>query len=120
MKLAERYLAPRFVLVGDAAHAVHPLAGQGVNLGLRDVEELCAVLVEAREARRDFAAEHVLRRYERRRRSDNMLSAQAFDAIQRVFGSDAMPLAALRGVGLTIVEKVAPLKRAFARHAAGR
>jgi 2-octaprenyl-3-methyl-6-methoxy-1,4-benzoquinol hydroxylase/2-octaprenylphenol hydroxylase len=120
MKLAERYLAPHFALIGDAAHAVHPLAGQGVNLGLRDVDELCAALIEARDAKRDFAAESVLRRYERRRRSDNALSAHAFDAIQRVFGSDAMPLAALRGVGLSIVDKIAPFKRAFARHAAGR
>jgi 2-octaprenyl-3-methyl-6-methoxy-1,4-benzoquinol hydroxylase/2-octaprenylphenol hydroxylase len=120
MKLAERYLAPRFVLIGDAAHAVHPLAGQGVNLGLRDVGELRSVLVEARDAKRDFAAESVLRRYERRRRSDNTLSAHAFDAIQRVFGSDAIPAAALRGVGLSLVDKITPIKRAFARHAEGR
>ena len=120
MQLAERYLAPRFALVGDAAHAVHPLAGQGVNLGLRDVEELRNALVQARDAGRDFAAETVLRRYERRRRSDNMLSARAFDAIQRVFGSEAIPVAALRGAGLSLVDKVAPLKRAFARHAAGQ
>ena len=120
LKLAERYLAPRFALIGDAAHAVHPLAGQGVDLGLRDVEGLRNVLVEARDAKRDFAAELVLRRYERRRRSDNTLSAQGFDAIQRVFGSEAMPLAALRSAGLAIVDKIAPLKRAFARHAEGR
>jgi 2-polyprenyl-6-methoxyphenol hydroxylase-like FAD-dependent oxidoreductase len=61
-----------------------------------------------------------LRRYERRRRSDNAIAAHSFDAIQRVFGSDAMPLAILRGLGLSIVDKVAPLKRAFARLAAGR
>lgn len=120
MRLAERYLAPRFALIGDAAHAVHPLAGQGVNLGLRDVEELRNALIEARDAKRDFAAEHVLRRYERRRRSDNALSAHAFDAIQRLFASGFMPLAGLRGAGLGVVDKLAPLKRAFAAHAAGR
>ncbi|HST29121.1 MAG TPA: UbiH/UbiF/VisC/COQ6 family ubiquinone biosynthesis hydroxylase [Rudaea sp.] len=120
MKLAERYLAPRFALIGDAAHAVHPLAGQGVNLGLRDVEELRAVLVEARDSKKDFAVRSVLRRYERRRRSDNALSAHAFDAIQRVFGSSATPVAALRGAGLGLVDKIAPLKRAFLMHASGR
>ena len=120
MQLADRYIAPRFALIGDAAHAVHPLAGQGVNLGLRDVEELRSVLVEAREARRDIAAESLLRRYERRRRSDNTLSAHAFDAIQRAFGSAVMPLAALRGTGLALVDAIAPLKRMFAAHAAGR
>jgi len=119
MRLAARYLAPRFALIGDAAHVVHPLAGQGVNLGLRDVDALVAALTEARAAKRDFAAETTLRRFERRRRSDNDLSAHAFDAIQRVFGSEAMPLAALRGAGLAIVDRVAPLKRLFARHAAG-
>ena len=77
-------------------------------------------MVEARDARRDFAAESVLRRYERRRRSDNTLSAHAFDAIQRVFGSDAIPAAALRGMGLSLVDKITPIKRAFARHANGR
>ena len=119
LKLAERYLAPRFALVGDAAHVVHPLAGQGVNLGLRDVEELAHVMSCAREAGADFAGESVLRRYERRRRSDNVLSGYAFDAIQRVFGSSLEPVAALRGAGLALVDKVAPLKRLFARHAAG-
>jgi 2-octaprenyl-3-methyl-6-methoxy-1,4-benzoquinol hydroxylase/2-octaprenylphenol hydroxylase len=120
LKLAERYLAPRFALVGDAAHVVHPLAGQGVNLGLRDATELAAAVVAARAAQRDIGAEAALRVYERRRRSDNALSAHAFDAIQRVFGSEAMPIAALRGAGLVLVDRVAPLKRLFARHAAGR
>ena len=120
MRLAERYLAPHFALVGDAAHVVHPLAGQGVNLGLRDATELAAALVAAREAKRDFAAEPVLRRYERRRRSDNALSAHAFDSIQRAFASEAMPLTALRGAALSVVDRIAPLKRMFAAHAAGR
>jgi len=119
-RLAERYVAPRFALIGDAAHVVHPLAGQGVNLGLRDVEELCAVLIDARNVGSDLAAPHALRRYERRRRSDNALAAHAFDAIQRVFASDSIALAALRGAGLDLVDKFTPLKQLFARHAAGR
>jgi 2-octaprenyl-3-methyl-6-methoxy-1,4-benzoquinol hydroxylase/2-octaprenylphenol hydroxylase len=120
LRLADRYLAPRLVLIGDAAHVVHPLAGQGVNLGLRDVDELAAVLTDARDARRDFAGAPVLRQFERRRRSDNTLSAHAFDTIQRVFASEAVPLAALRGAALTLVDRIGPLKRLFAAHAAGR
>ena len=119
LRLADDYAAPRFALVGDAAHVVHPLAGQGVNLGLRDVQELCAALVETRAAKRDFASDAVLRRYERRRRSDNAIAAHGFDAIQRVFGSGSLPLATLRGLGLSAVDKIAPLKRWFARRAAG-
>jgi 2-octaprenylphenol hydroxylase len=120
MKVAEAYVAPRFALIGDAAHVVHPLAGQGVNLGLRDVDELCAALSEARDAKRDFASEAVLRRYERRRRSDNAIAARSFDAIQRVFGSESMPVATLRGAALDLVGKIGLLKQMFARHAAGR
>ncbi len=120
MRLAKSYIAPRFVLIGDAAHVVHPLAGQGVNLGLRDASELADILIEARNAKRDFAAEHILRRYERRRRSDDTLSAYAFDSIQHIFGTDFPPLAALRGVGLAIADRIAPIKRRLMRHAAGR
>jgi 2-polyprenyl-6-methoxyphenol hydroxylase-like FAD-dependent oxidoreductase len=118
--LAERYVAPRFALIGDAAHVVHPLAGQGVNLGLRDVDELCGVLIQAHTRKADLAAPTGLRRYERRRRSDNALAAHAFDAIQRVFGSSAAPLAALRGLLLGAVDHMPPLKQLFARRAAGR
>lgn len=120
MRLAKTYIAPRFVLIGDAAHVVHPLAGQGVNLGLRDASELADILIEARNAKRDFAAEPILRRYERRRRSDDTLSAYAFDTIQRVFSSDFPPLGALRGVGLALADRIAPIKRQLMRHAAGR
>lgn len=120
MRLAKSYIAPRFVLIGDAAHVVHPLAGQGVNLGLRDAAELADILIDARNAKRDFAAAPVLRRYERRRRSDDTLSAYAFDSIQRIFGSEFPPMAALRGAGLAIADRMAPLKRHLLRHAAGR
>lgn len=120
LRLAERYVAARFALIGDAAHVVHPLAGQGVNLGLRDADELAAVISAARGAGSDPAAPSALRVFERRRRSDNALSGRTFDMIQRVFASDSMPLAALRGAGLALVDGVPPLKRLFARHAAGR
>lgn len=119
LRTAERYLAPRFALIGDAAHVVHPLAGQGVNLGLRDAQELGAILIAARDAKRNFASESTLRKYERRRRSDNTLSAHAFDVIQRVFASDVLPLATLRSAGMTVVDRIGPLKRLFAAHAAG-
>ncbi|MEP6940324.1 MAG: FAD-dependent monooxygenase [Rudaea sp.] len=104
---------------GAAAHVVHPLAGQGVNLGLRDAALLADLLAQARADKRDIADAAVLRRYERRRRSDNALSAHAFDLIQRGFGSASPALAALRGAGLALVDHIAPLKHLFARHAAG-
>jgi 2-polyprenyl-6-methoxyphenol hydroxylase-like FAD-dependent oxidoreductase len=83
------------------------------------VLELADIVQAARERKTDFAAETVLRRYERRRCSDNVISARAFDALQRGFGSDNAALAAVRGAGLSLVDRVAPLKRFFARRAAG-
>ncbi|BFI97169.1 MAG: UbiH/UbiF family hydroxylase [Rhodanobacter sp.] len=119
MQLAESYQAERCVLLGDAAHAVHPLAGQGVNLGLRDVTELRDVLAAARDAGRDFAAPHVLRRYARRRRSADTLDARGFDALARIYAWQAPPLVAARGLGVRLLDRLAPLKRQLARHAAG-
>jgi 2-octaprenylphenol hydroxylase len=119
LQLAESYQAERFVLLGDAAHAVHPLAGQGVNLGLRDVAELRDVLVEACAAGRDFAAPHVLRRYARRRRSADTLDARGFDALARIYAWQAPPLVAARSLGVRLLDRLAPLKRRIARHAAG-
>jgi len=120
LQLAQTYLAPRFALLGDAAHTVHPLAGQGVNLGYRDVAELLDVLTSARDAQRDFASESTLRRYERRRRSDNALSAWGFDAIGRVFNWQAEPLVFARGLGMRAVNMLTPLKRLLIDKAAGR
>lgn len=119
LQLAERYMAERFVLLGDAAHAVHPLAGQGVNLGLRDVAELRDTLVTARDAGRDIAAAHVLRRYARRRRSADTLDAWGFDALARIYAWRSAPLVAARGLGVRLVDRLAPLKRRIAEHAAG-
>jgi len=120
LQLADRYQAERLVLLGDAAHAVHPLAGQGVNLGLRDVAELRDTLLAAREAGRDIAAPHVLRRYARRRRSADTLDAWSFDALGRIYAWQAPPLVAARALGVRLVDRLAPLKRRLAAHAAGR
>lgn len=120
LQLAQTYQAERMVLLGDAAHAVHPLAGQGVNLGLRDVIELRRTLVDARENARDIAAPHVLRRYARRRRSADNLDAWSFDALARVYAWQSPPLVAARGVGVRLLNRLGPIKRLFANHAAGR
>jgi 2-octaprenylphenol hydroxylase len=120
LQLAERYDADRFVLLGDAAHAVHPLAGQGVNLGLRDVAELRDTLLAARAAGRDVGAPHVLRRYARRRRSADTLDALGFDALARIYAWQSPALVAARGLGVRVLNQLAPIKRRIAGHAAGR
>ncbi|WP_426690091.1 UbiH/UbiF/VisC/COQ6 family ubiquinone biosynthesis hydroxylase [Rhodanobacter ginsengiterrae] len=119
LQLAERYQAERFVLLGDAAHAVHPLAGQGVNLGLRDVAELRDTLLAARRVGRDIGAAHVLRRYARRRRSADTLDALGFDALARIYAWQSPALVAARGVGVRLLDRLAPLKRRISEHAAG-
>jgi len=120
MRLAKKYVSGRAVLAGDAAHVVHPLAGQGMNLGFRDVASLRGVLRDARARGSDIGAAHVLRRYERERRSENALAARGLDAIERLFGANDPLTPTLRGAGLAIVDRVAPLKQWFASIAAGR
>ncbi len=120
LRLAERYAEGRCVLVGDAAHAVHPLAGQGLNLGLRDVACLRSVLATARRRGGDPGAAHVLRRYARERRSENTLAAHAFDLIERTFASPSGALALVRGAALGVAGRVAPLRNLLLDGAAGR
>ena len=116
-QLARDYVAGRLVLAGDAAHAVHPLAGQGVNLGLRDVACLHRIVAAAGE--RDIGAAHRLARYRRERRSEDSLSAYAFDAINRAFSNDALLPTLLRGQLLGLAGKLPPLTRLLWRQAAG-
>ncbi|MEW5297185.1 MAG: hypothetical protein WDW36_000409 [Sanguina aurantia] len=119
LQLAKSYQAERFVLLGDAAHAVHPLAGQGANIGLRDVAELRDTLLDARRAGRDIGAEHVLRRYARRRRSADTLDALGLDALARIYSWESSPLVAARGLGMRLLDRLSPLKRRIGDHAAG-
>ncbi|MBP6750772.1 MAG: UbiH/UbiF family hydroxylase [Xanthomonadaceae bacterium] len=118
-QLAERFLAGRVLTVGDAAHMVHPLAGQGVNLGLRDVAALRDLVVDAKQRRVDWTSPHRLARWARLRRSDSVASAYAFSAINRVFSNDDLAATLLRGRALGLAGKLAPLNRALWRHAAG-
>ena len=116
---ARRYLAPRVALLGDAAHTIHPLAGQGVNLGLLDAAALTDVVVDLLDAGRDPGLEANLRRYERWRRGHNLLTGELMTAFHRVFGSGLAPVAAARNLGFAITQRVAPLKRLFIRYASG-
>ncbi|RYD14995.1 MAG: FAD-dependent oxidoreductase [Lysobacteraceae bacterium] len=119
LRLAKRFVHGRCVLAGDAAHVVHPLAGQGMNLAFRDVRALREILRAARDRGSDIGAAHVLRRYERERRSESTVAAYGLDAIGRAFASDSAPLAQLRGIALSIAGHLGPLKRMLVDAAGG-
>jgi 2-octaprenyl-3-methyl-6-methoxy-1,4-benzoquinol hydroxylase len=118
-QLVRSQLAGRVLVVGDAAHVVHPLAGQGVNLGLRDVAALRDVVATAQRARADWAAPQRLARWARARRSENTIAAHAFEGINRVFGAEGMAATLLRGPLLGLVGRVPPLAQLFWRRASG-
>lgn len=119
LQMAEATIAPRIALVGDAAHAVHPIAGQGLNMGLKDVAALAEVLVEARRLGEDYGSELVLERYARWRRFDAASLAVATDLFTRLFSNDHPALRLVRGAGLALVNRAGPLKTLFVREAAG-
>jgi ubiquinone biosynthesis UbiH/UbiF/VisC/COQ6 family hydroxylase len=114
----EALIRPRLALVGDAAHNLHPLAGQGVNLGFQDARELAQVLRE-RGACGDVGEYRLLRRYERARREDVLAMTAATDGLQRLFGHSGRPLQWMRNGGLALVNQALPLKRFLIRQAFG-
>jgi 2-octaprenylphenol hydroxylase len=118
LQYAVSYVRPRAVLLGDAAHVVHPLAGQGLNLGLLDCAALAQVLGDAQSAAHFGDYKH-LRRYERWRRSENLLAAAALDALERLFSNSDPKVAALRTAGLSAVQRMPFMKRRFAQRALG-
>ena len=118
-QLADDYVHGRVLLLGDAAHVVHPLAGQGVNLGLRDVAALRDSIREAQGKRADYTAPQRLARWARMRKSENAAAAHAFGAINRMFTDDGMAATLLRGPLLGLAGRLPPLAHALWRHAAG-
>ncbi len=116
---ARRYVRPRFALVGDAAHTIHPMAGQGVNLGLMDAAALAEVVRDAHALQRDFGAYATLRRYERWRKGDNLLMLGVIDSLKRLYESPAAPLRLFRNQGMNLVNALRPLKRLMMTQAMG-
>jgi len=116
---AQHYAKEGVVLIGDAAHMIHPLAGQGVNIGLLDAAALAQVLVAAKKASKDIGAAPVLRDYEKMRRQNNLLMMTTMDLFYRVFGNAHLPLKLLRNIGLGLAERLSPAKRLAMKYAMG-
>lgn len=119
LMLSSSYTAPRIAFVGDSAHAIHPIAGQGVNLGYRDVAFLTDLIVERAKLGLDIGGDEMLNAYKRSRRGDAVSMSAMTDGIDRLFSNDIIPVRGARRLGLRAVEKIAPLKRFFMQRAMG-
>ncbi len=117
--LARGYVRPRFALAGDAAHGIHPIAGQGFNLGLKDAAALAESVLDSARLGMDIGSLDTLNRYARWRRFDSFTLAASTDALNRLFSNDFAPLRVARDLGMGIVDGIGPLRRFFMRHAGG-
>lgn len=116
---ARQYVKPHLALVGDAAHTIHPLAGQGVNLGFADIMQLAEVIHVATREGKAIGSFKTLRRYERARRGDNLLMLESMGAFKNLFSNDSPALSQLRNIGLNVTDKLTPAKHLFMRQAMG-
>lgn len=116
---AERMIGERLALLGEAAHVIHPIAGQGLNLGIRDAAALAELIVDAHRLGLDPGASTVLERYQRWRRVDTVTLAAVTDGLNRLFSNSIAPVKLMRDVGLKLVDKAPPLKKLLMRHAMG-
>jgi len=116
---AQEHVRERLAIIGNAAHTLHPVAGQGFNLGLRDVAALSQVIIDTLHENKDIGELSNLKIYADWRRRDHIQTAMATDGLVRLFSNNFLPLAALRNLGLLVVDLVPPLKKVFARHAMG-
>lgn len=119
LTLARAFVAPRLALVGDAAHGIHPIAGQGLNLGFKDAAALAETIVEADRLGQDIGALDVLERYQQWRRFDTVQMGVTTDVLNRLFSNDFGPLRAVRDIGLGLVERMPRMKEYFIRQASG-
>ena len=119
LRNADQYVQPGLALVGDAAHGIHPLAGQGVNLGFLDAATLVDVLLDAKRAERPLGSMIVLRRYERARKGNNMAMLGAMDFFKRLFSNTNPLLGLVRNIGLTMADLSGPAKQLTIRRALG-
>ncbi len=113
------YVQEGLALVGDAAHTIHPLAGQGINLGLQDVAVLSAELAKGLSNGEGPGELLLLKRYQRQRKGDNLLMMAAMDAFKNLFGQGPLPVRALRGIGMRLADRAGPIKQEIMRRAMG-
>ncbi len=116
---ANRYIDQRFALCGDAAHAMHPLAGQGVNAGLLDAAAIAELVIQTKQEKRPLSSSRFLRRYERWRKGDNLMMMSSMDVLNKTYSMTAEPLVGLRSAGMNLVNNLAPVKAYFNHYAMG-